>query len=762
MNPGALLLLAIALPFLGGILIWSQGKRSRTQVGIFNLSITALSFLTVLLAWVGLGRQVVEVSLPGFLYVGLGFELNALTAFFALLFSGAWVAASIYSLKYMEHEGNPCRFYSFLLLTLAGCLGVVLAGDLFTLFLFFEMMTLCSWVLVIHKEDRAAMSAGNLYLFLGVVGGLVLLMGIFLLYSAAGTVAFSAIPQAVAGNTGLMMAMALCFMIGFGIKAGMVPLHIWLPQAHPVAPTPASALLSGIMIKTGAYGLFRVFYSILAPAAAKGVIGDVFGWIFLWLGLTTMLLGAFLALQQRQAKRTLAYSSVSQIGYIIMGLGAALLPWGKDLYGVSGMLFHILNHAVFKTTLFMCVGAIYVYTHSLEYDDLGGLLRKYPGVSIPFIIAALGITGMPGFNGYASKTFLHHALTDLYHYQPTWVLWLAEKLFVLASALTICYFIKLFINIFWGDKDWSHLPDKMAVGLQVPLAIGALAITFIGLFPHSIVQRIIIPAMEVVGFEAEALDYVGHINVWTWSDLWGMVVTAAVAAVILFLVNKFRIDALKFPPWLNVEGLIYQPLAKGFMLFCLGPGVRVDGAVNRLYHGTGGLSIGFCRLITQIDKSIDNMYERVGAFSNLVAKASNSFDQGINQAYYVLGGASHKVCGVTCMVEQGINDAYSALGKGSLKACVDLNHLDHDLDTLYQKLGLAYTRVISKLDLVEQKVTGPLPKLRGTEDTKPNWVQRLQEFMDNPTWNISNLNVEAIIVALALLIVVIIFVFFGR
>lgn len=758
MNSEALILLAIVLPLAGGILVWLV-RRNPSMVSVLNLVFTSLSFCLIALAWFGFGRQLVQVSLPGFLYLGLRFELNALTVFFALLFSGAWVAASIFSLKYMEGEGAICRFYSFLQLTLAGCLGVVLAKDLLTLFLFFELMTFCSWVLVIHKEDRAAMEAGNLYLYLGVVGGLVLLMGIFMLYNATGTTDFIAIPQAIADNAGLMVAMALCFLIGFGIKAGMAPLHIWLPKAHPVAPTPASALLSGIMIKTGAYGLFRVFYFILAPAADKGMVGNIFGWVFLWVGLVTMLMGAFLALQQRQAKRTLAYSSVSQIGYIIMGLGAALLPWGKDLYGVSGMLFHILNHAVFKTTLFMCVGAIYVYTHSLEYDDLGGLLRKYPGVTIPFIVAALGITGMPGFNGYASKTFLHHALTDLYHSQPSWTLWLAEKLFVLASALTICYFIKLFINIFWGKKDWSHLPNKMALSLQIPLGLGALMVTAIGVFPHKVVQVVIVPAMESVGFDAHALEYVGHINVWSWDDLGGMVVTAVVAAGILYLIYKFKIDAIRFPSWLSMERLVYAPLARGFILFCLGPGVFVDAKINQLYHGTGTLSLDCFRLVTQVDSSIDNIYGRIGVFSSLVCRATDSLDQGINDAYFALGGFSHKVFNVTETIDEGINLVYSAMGKGSLRACTNLDHLDQDLDSLYKSLGLIYTRTVNKMDLVEQRVTGPLPQVRNIFNS--SWVQRLQKFLENPTWNISNLNVEVIVVALALLVVVIIFVFFG-
>ncbi|MDD4079736.1 MAG: proton-conducting transporter membrane subunit, partial [Eubacteriales bacterium] len=266
MNAQWLLALALSCPLAGGVVTWLARTQLNKRLGAINLTFTALSLICVALAWLGGGRQTITFQLPGFMALGLNFELNGLTAFFALLFLAAWTATSIYCFGYMENEGSQRRFYVFLQLTLLGCIGVVLASDLITLFLFFELMTLCSYVLVIHKEDAAAMSAGNLYLFLGVFGGLALLTGIFLLYNATGTASFTAIPPAVAENTGLVAAMGIAFLLGFGIKAGIFPLHIWLPKAHPVAPTPASALLSGIMIKTGAYGLFRVFYSVLAPA----------------------------------------------------------------------------------------------------------------------------------------------------------------------------------------------------------------------------------------------------------------------------------------------------------------------------------------------------------------------------------------------------------------------------------------------------------------------------------------------------------------
>lgn len=731
MNAQALLAFGLVFPLAGALVIWLAPVRLNKRLAAINLASTALSLICLALAWFG-RLAPVSLQLPGFMALGLNFTLNGLTAFFALLFLAAWTAAAIYCFGYMEHEGAKRRFYVFLQLTLLGCVGVVLAADLLTLFLFFELMTFCSYLLVIHKEDTEAMGAGHLYLFLGVFGGLALLTGIFLLYHAAGTLSFIAIPAAVAENTGLVTAIGIAFLLGFGIKAGIFPLHVWLPRAHPVAPTPASALLSGIMIKTGAYGLFRVFYSVLAPAGQNGAAAKIFGFALLGLGLITMVLGAFLALQQRQVKKTLAYSSVSQIGYIVMGLGAAVLPFGQDHYGVAGMLFHILNHGVFKTTLFMCAGAIYVYTHSLDFDELGGLLKKYPLVTIAFLTGALGITGMPGFNGYASKTFLHHALTDLYSANPSWLLWLAEKLFVLASALTICYFIKLFVNIFWGEKDWSRLPARMALSLQLPLLLGAAAVIGIGLFPGHTAKAVIIPAMKAIGFGEISLEHVAAINVWNWHDLASMATTIALAGVILLLVYKFQIDSLKFPKWLSAEKLVYLPVSRVFMGLCQGPVAYADSKVNGICHGFAGLFRGICRHTANFDGAVAYLYRQAGA-------------------------GSGKLIGAAALLDKGTNELYSALGKGSLKGFDKLAAWDQILDSIYKKLSLVFTRAVSKLDAVERKVTEPLVQTEGKRD----WLLRLQRGMAAISSKIAQLNSEILLAALVLGLVALSFILYG-
>jgi formate hydrogenlyase subunit 3/multisubunit Na+/H+ antiporter MnhD subunit len=223
--------------------------------------------------------------------------------------------AVLYSLAYMKHEHKRNRFYLFLLLSLGADLGVLFARNFLVLYAFFELLTLFSFVLVVHEESGEAMDAFKRYLYLGIAGGLSLLGGIILLYSTTGSLA---IEPMLAGTQGWMGYLIAAMMIaGFGVKAGMFPLHVWLPRAHPVAPTPASALLSGIMVKVGIYGIMRTLLLFSPFSVAGAAIGH---WL-LWIGLITMLVGWVLALTQDHIKRLLAYSTISQIGYIIVGIG---------------------------------------------------------------------------------------------------------------------------------------------------------------------------------------------------------------------------------------------------------------------------------------------------------------------------------------------------------------------------------------------------------------------------------------------------------
>lgn len=726
------ILAALLLP-LSIHLLSLMHKPLRRYSGYIGGGSILLSVGMLLWIWTAIDNPV--LSLPNLLVVGLNFRLDGLAIFFAALFGGTGALVSIFNGKYMDNQNNTARFFLFTQLTLLGCMGVVLAADLLTLFFFFELMTFSSYVLVIHSESRPAISAGNTYLFMGVAGGLVLLLGIIFLYSATGTTAFQALPAAAGVNSTLLFIAGFCFMIGFGIKTGVVPLHIWMPKAYFVSPVSVNAVSSGIMIKTGAYGLLRVYQEVFFVEGTVLEFGPIFGWVFLWLGLISMFTGAFIALRQNNMLKTLAYSSISQIGYILMGLGVILLPHGKNAYGLTGMLFHVLNHTVFKGTLFLIAAVIVYYAGTADYSKLGGILRRSPVLGSTFVIAALGIMGMPGLNGYASKTFLHHAVGELYTYHPNWLVWLAEKIFVVASAFTICYFVKLFFQVFWGEEGEAsaNIPARLPSTFKFSLMTGAVVIAAIGLFPGFTVRSLATPAMSAVGATNYVIEYAQAYSIWSFGDLWGMVITALIGAGLYFLVIRFKFDYLPIPNWLSIERLFYRPIAQGFLLFCMGPGVIVDRKVNQIYHGTGGLSYTVCRAVGLFDRSIDNLYSRAGTFSS-------------------------EVCRSLGIMDRQFSNLYDKVARQGHIACINLSGFDQNLDKLYTDLGLVATRAVNKVSAMDSLISSsnPLPL-----KTKNLGLKKTTK-KDSVTWHIANLNVEAIVVAVALVVVVVIFVFYGR
>ncbi|MBN1226852.1 MAG: monovalent cation/H+ antiporter subunit D family protein, partial [Deltaproteobacteria bacterium] len=284
-----------------------------------------------------------------------------------------WTLSSIYSIEYMNHSHAHARFNIFSLLSLSGMLGVVFTGNLFTLYIFFELLSVASSILVFHEETPDSMKAGFKYLFLGITGGLVLLFSIIMTYAITGTGDLTLIGIGLQGSKWLPYIF-WGFIIGFGVKAGIFPLHIWLPSAHPVAPSGASALLSGVMIKAGAYGIFKTIYNIIGyQDMSTNHMWLVFS--LLLISLITIFLGSACAITQKEIKKMLAYSSISQIGYVIMGF-CLLAP-----LGIVGGLLHIFAHALMKGTLFMCAGAFIYKTGLRELEDLKGIGRRMPLVT---------------------------------------------------------------------------------------------------------------------------------------------------------------------------------------------------------------------------------------------------------------------------------------------------------------------------------------------------------------------------------------------
>ena len=703
-------------------------------VSIFSLVGVVLLFPLVL-------SGTVCFDLLNFMQLGLFFEVDLIGWIFALLITLVWLLATIFSLTYMDFEHNRRRYYSILIFTLGATLGVVLAGDFFTLFLFFELMTLSSFILVIHEQDFQAMRAGILYLYLGIAGGLALLFAIMLLFAATGSVDITPVLDQLVVNRSLIYVL---FLIGFGIKAGLVPLHIWLPLAHPVAPSPASALLSGIMIKTGAYGILRVSLILFSSPAETGAPDANYlfttGNALMWVGIVTMLAGAVMALLQDNMKRILAYSSVSQIGYIATGLGAAMLMGIGGAMGFAGAIYHIINHAFFKAGLFMMVGTIYIYTHELELSRLGGMLKKMPLVAVTFVVAAFGIAGMPGFNGYPSKTLIHDALLIAIKYNEMISLEIAEKIFTLTSALTICYFIKLFKGIFLGpvpeklDRHYRLTPSIIAV-----LSSFSMIIIAIGLFPNLILERIIVPAAEMLKYEGYAMDHLYHFYFFEWHPLEAMVIVGVLAMIIYIPGYYRRWFDWKPPEWLSIYYLVYQPITHYLMVLTCRTGVFVDSSIDKAYDRTGGVARSWCNFVGDFDQGLDRFYRKWGDVGLKMADRSRDMDQKIDQFYQKSGEAARKIADKSADMDSALDKAYLETGRAAQKLAKQSTDIDRALNVVYDQAGQKARKEM------ERRFEAKKDKERSTEQVK---------------WTTKNLSFDNLLLVIVLGVVLFIILYF--
>lgn len=557
----------IIVPFLGCLLILISGNESTFSLIAILSNLAALLGLVVMIPTVSKGELVVLGLGELFSPFGLHFEVNRLGLFMAILSGFLWLLATVYSKAYLGSGGKQRRYYAFLELTLVGCLGVYLTQNLFTLFIFFEVLSLMPFVLVIHDQTMEALRAGNLYLFMTILGGLSLLLGLIILYSYTGSFHFVEIRDHLPESIGANLLIAWLFLVGFGVKAGMVGLHIWLPQAHPVAPTPASALLSGVMIKAGAYGVYLLIGQMFFHA------GDVLarlGYSVIWVGLLTMLVGAVSALRQNDLKRMLAYSSISQMGYILLALGLAGYLGEHGTIGFMSAFYHLFNHAIFKVGFFLTVGMIYAATHEKRLEHLGGLYKAMPFCAGLFLIFGGGIVGVPGFNAYASKTLIHHVITEVIHEKGSGGgLGLVEPLFILTGAFTFAYMLKAFVGTFLGVK-----PGKLKVHpfpfhamRRVTAPLGFLVV-LTGWIPAFITHRLFEPLMQETGFDPHvAQEFFAHFSFWNWHDLSAVLPYFVIGGVLYWAEQRYAIFTRVLPEWFGIEQItvgVTKAVALGF------------------------------------------------------------------------------------------------------------------------------------------------------------------------------------------------------
>ncbi|MTI95602.1 MAG: monovalent cation/H+ antiporter subunit D family protein [Firmicutes bacterium] len=464
---------ATILPIVATIPLYIIERRSARLRDFFAQLITGTTLVLVIAMYPQI-RDVGEVAIafprifPPF---GISFRVDMLGFILAAIASTVWFLSTVYSTVYMDHEGGQNRFYPFLLLSLGGCMGVFLTGDFFSLFVFFELMSLSSYVLVVHEESAAAMAAGYKYLILTLIGGLALFFGIVIAYEIAGNVNILPDNFLFSEPNQLALSAFLAFIVGFGMKMGVFPLHVWLPDAHPVAPSPASALLSGIMLKTGAYGMMRVIYNVYGVDFIQEA-----GWhnILLVMAAITIFLGSAVAIAQTDIKRRLAYSSIGQMGYVLLGMAF------MNLNGLTGSIFHIFSHALMKSTLFLCAGAIIYKTGKRKINELSGIGLQMPITMAAFSIAAFAMIGIPPLNGFISKLVLAMGALDAGK-------WYFVVLLILSSLMNGIYYLPIIISAFFGvspeKKVWAKPFSELKLSMLWPVCVLAIACILFGLFP---------------------------------------------------------------------------------------------------------------------------------------------------------------------------------------------------------------------------------------------------------------------------------------
>ena len=560
------LLFLVLFPLAAAPMVYPMRNHSRTVRNWFIRLVPAVELLAAVLL---VFRPAVVVELPGVCGVGLSLTNGSLRSLLVLLAAILWQASALASPSYFPDGSGTNRYYLYWLLTQGALMGVFLAGDLFTLFAFFEMMSFASYVWVAQNETEESLRAAGTYLAIAVIGGMALLAGLLLLRNLLGTLTIGSLRSAVevldpAKWGELYTAGALC-LVGFGAKAGMFPLHIWLPKAHPVAPAPASALLSGILTKSGVFGALIVCREIFWTDLA-------WNRVVLVLAVITMVLGAVLAVFSTDLKRTLACSSMSQIGFIMVGAAMQGYLNGENALAAMGTVLHMMNHSLIKMVLFIAAGVIYVGTHSLDLNKIRGWGRGKPWLRAVFFCGAASIAGVPGFSGYVSKTLLHESIVEYIHHlehigASTGIFRGIEWLFLISGGLTAAYMTKLFVCIFLeppAEGQHPAGPGYLPTGIRWSLTLGAAALVLLGLTPNA--------SMDAIGlWGAEFLqgDPLAHgVHYFAWINLKGGLISLTIGALVYLLVirrllmtrkNGQSVYLNRWPEKLDLENGLYRP-----------------------------------------------------------------------------------------------------------------------------------------------------------------------------------------------------------
>ena len=433
-------ILIIISPLLAAFLVLLT-RKYKIILAISSL-ITSILFISTLSSRILSGDKV-TYHLGGWQGpLGISLVIDGLSFFFSLIVLGLGLLVIIYSIPERRYGRT---YYFLLLISLSSMIGISYTADIFNMYVFYELLSLAVYLLIAYNKKGMALRASFNYLIMGGVGLSFFLLGIGFLYAMTGTLDIyhiaERLPAAFDSSTRMVLMSFVLITIGMGIKIAVFPLHSWLPDAHSMAPSPVSALLSGITVEIGIYCLIRVIYSLFSTETFSTIISSSHT-ILIILGVVTLLFGAGMALVQTDLKRLLAYSTINQIGIIFIGLGI-----GTEL-GLIGALFHVLNHAIMKGTLFFCAGIMIAEAGTRDVQGLSGFSRQQPAIVFAFTIASLGMIGIPPTNGFISKWLICLAAVEAGYA-------VLAVIILMASAITAAYYFRVIQVLFSGPPKQS-------------------------------------------------------------------------------------------------------------------------------------------------------------------------------------------------------------------------------------------------------------------------------------------------------------------
>jgi multicomponent Na+:H+ antiporter subunit D len=503
----------IIIPLVAAFLLPLFGKKGKSVATVL-VNLAMLALLALAISFIGKTGvyQIGRWSIP----LGINLVLDGLSSLVLLAISVVSAAAMLFSARYMEQYTAKAKYYSLFMLMVSGMNGVVLSGDIFNLFVFLEIASLASYALVGFGCGDEELEASFKYMILGEVASMFILFAIAIVYANTGALNMAYVSRTIQSNglnASLTFAMGL-FIAGFSLKAALVPFHAWLPDAHSSAPAPISAMLSGVLIKTlGVYALARVLFNIFGITVALG-------WILIALAVLSMVLGAFLALGQWDLKRLLAYSSISQIGYVALGigLGGLIIAKGANLAWASlailGGLFHLVNHATYKSLLFLTSGSVEMATGTRQLKQMGGLAERLPVTRMVCAIASASIAGIPPFAGFWSKLLLVVAAIQARFY------WIAAVI-VFVSLCTLIMYLKVHRYAFLGKlpENLQQIKENKGSMIVAMLFLACLCVLMGLLLIPALRTSILDPAVKVL---TDGLEYSAKI-IGTQQDLVGKI-----------------------------------------------------------------------------------------------------------------------------------------------------------------------------------------------------------------------------------------------